>query len=195
VIELDDDKFEAIRLLVDYFYNTDYPATNTGMASFGGVLLLHANMYIVADKYEVLDLKEMAVERFGKAVPAAVKNESVAPVIELVFANTASAQDSMREFLVDVWPILSSFLRELGNDGAVHDLFAKVPEFTAAIALRFTKLGPTIGEQFALRCDRCSTASAPNAEHVFLGYCRVCRENLMSEVLKIVQVLKMKRFW
>lgn len=70
---MDEHPLPMVRLMVDYFYNGDYKdeiqlPDSVGNLSTVPVLSLHASMYNLADKYDIIGLQKLAAKNFSKAL-------------------------------------------------------------------------------------------------------------------------------
>jgi len=94
-VELKDDKLRAVELMIDYFYKIDYDDTvgmnyddsvgstakrePQGDGAMTNSMELNAWVYALADKYEVLGLRTLALSKFKKSAATLYNNAEVSP--------------------------------------------------------------------------------------------------------------------
>ncbi|TVY90573.1 hypothetical protein LAWI1_G002953 [Lachnellula willkommii] len=111
-IVLDDDRPEIVAKLVDFFYKQTLDLSS---ASSGGApttddnsLLVIAKVYILADKYDVAALKDVAVEEFTKKLsalkkpkPEEWKDKSFPKALKLIYEETPEKDRELKNIAVD----------------------------------------------------------------------------------------------
>lgn len=123
--------------MMRYFYVFDYEDKNdSNRDRFASALNLHAQMYLLGDKYSVEGLKKMAAAKFERWCHDLSSNVNFDPktymgylldVVPLVYTN--SQAQALRHSLVKaIACYLNTSLSVLRNDG-YKDLFFEYPEF------------------------------------------------------------------
>lgn len=105
--------------LIHYLYHFDYndeshvepneplPESDT--------LAVNAGMYIIGDRYNIMDLKELAKNKFSYALNAgAWRKQSFPDVIRTIYDNTLPTDRGLRDCLV---PTLQKYKKELRAQG------------------------------------------------------------------------------
>lgn len=134
-----------IRRLLCYRYTTGYsdepyddeknPPSDIKAPAYVNRLHLNAQMYSIADKYDVPSLKEKAGEKFDSAIYAHQKMHSstgaslvdeIMEAIPYIYSSTPDRDRRLRDRAVGV---VRYKWREVGNHPGLQDLLAVVPEF------------------------------------------------------------------
>jgi hypothetical protein len=148
-IDLEEDDLSMVELLVKFSYTFDYDntPTNTEMSPIG----LHARVYTIADKYEVLALKSIAVARFKQVLIdcfdyAEVMVEATRDLAE--FLPPPTCDTTLHDLVVEAWILGGKDLfRDIGEE-EVLSLFTEITWLSAAFATRMlakTKASPICG--------------------------------------------------
>ncbi|KAF4977921.1 hypothetical protein FZEAL_5626 [Fusarium zealandicum] len=129
VIKLVDDDCEAVKAMLSYLYVGSYPPIDSetnrpllgGEAVFWDIeecgeetvglrqkyLLLHAKVYVFAEKYDMLDLRKLARSSFefiSRRVGGALRSREFAAAVSYIYQNTnesASLKTTMKFVIVD----------------------------------------------------------------------------------------------
>lgn len=148
-IELKEDNPHAVKLMIDYFYGFDYEDSHDTITAFSNILELNAAVYVVADKYQVPDLKKLAVKHFAKAAPdSALRRESPKEAIKLAFTGTPATDRALRDLVLEYWMVFAKILTE--DSATTSSIAQEVPEF-AAEALN--KTAETTSLRFYTECS------------------------------------------
>ncbi|RMY90843.1 hypothetical protein D0861_03435 [Hortaea werneckii] len=107
--ELHDDHPAAIALMVKYFYSFDYATDASTDNHFANPLEMHAQVYVVADKYGVEDLKQLACRKFTDLVPDIVpQNLDPTDAIRILYTATPDQESNkLRKVAMTAWSLLS----------------------------------------------------------------------------------------
>lgn len=131
-----EDDPHAVKLMIDYFYGCDYDDAPENIIDFSNVLELNAAVYVVADKYQVPDLKKLACKRFADAAPAsALRNEDPSKAIILAFNSTPTTDRPLRDLVLDYWITFAEVL-VLDRGPALTSIAREAPDFAAEALLR-----------------------------------------------------------
>jgi len=111
-------------------------------------------VYALADKYDCKGLKVLALQKFGKAVPAATKKGTILPVeaIRLVYSTTPESDRGLRDICVQLWAFVGTWLKagKVSRD-AVQALLRNVPDLAADLAMQLANTGAS--ETDIIECD------------------------------------------
>lgn len=137
-----------LRRLLCYCYTTGYndepyddendPPPQTEAPPYVNRLDLNAQMYNIADKYDIPSLKEKAAEKFDAAVREMLANEGknqhtgaslVDEVIEAIPTIYASTPDEDHRLRGEAVRVVQCNRREFYDHPDLKDLLAAVPEF------------------------------------------------------------------
>ncbi|KAK4505493.1 hypothetical protein PRZ48_003456 [Zasmidium cellare] len=181
-IVLQDDDPNAVKLMIDYFYGFDYEDAHDKITGFSNPLELNAAIYTIADKYDVPDLKKLAVKHFARAAPhSAFREESPVEAIRMIYTGTPSTDRHLRDLAIQYWMSFSGAFS--GGQGAkiATGLAHEVPEFAAETLLLHIK---PWADRFEATCvpqigDR-AYMSVKTVHEVFHQKCPNCRK-FMSE--------------
>ncbi|KAK4550261.1 hypothetical protein LTR36_003228 [Oleoguttula mirabilis] len=77
-IDMSDDHPAAIETLVHYLYNLDYDAQLSTTCDSLSPMSLHVHVCVVADKYDIEPLKNLAINKFKLAAQAGIDTEDFA---------------------------------------------------------------------------------------------------------------------
>ncbi|KAI6801856.1 hypothetical protein KC361_g1491 [Hortaea werneckii] len=107
--ELHDDHPAAIALMVKYFYSFDDATDASTDNHFANPLEMHAQVYVVADKYGVEDLKQLACRKFTDLVPDIVpQNLDPTDAIRILYTATPDQESNkLRKVAMTAWSLLS----------------------------------------------------------------------------------------
>lgn len=100
IISLPEDEPEIVELLMQYLYEGEYnpvlfsDAAPTGSSS---QLLIHTKMYEMADKYEVVGLKELAKEKFSRSCMHFWDTSDFPVAANHVFLTTPENDEGLRD--------------------------------------------------------------------------------------------------
>jgi hypothetical protein len=136
-IDLEEDDLSMVELLVKFFYTFDYDNTpaNTEMSALG----LHASVYTIADKYEVLALKSTALARFKEVLVEFydVGEVMVEATRDLTgFLPPPTCDTTLHDLVVEAWIIGGEVLSQDIGEEEVLSLFTEMTWLSTAFATR-----------------------------------------------------------
>jgi hypothetical protein len=89
-------------------------------------LLTHAKMYVIADKYQVTGLKELAIQKFTARTPhACFGNDDFEQAAKLVFEDTLETDLGLRRTIAD---LAQRELEKKGMTEGIQRFLESVPE-------------------------------------------------------------------
>ncbi|MCJ1381875.1 hypothetical protein MMC17_004987 [Xylographa soralifera] len=103
-ITLAEDDAEVVDRMIDYLYRLDYDdKPNTANAnSSDGPLVMNANIYAIADKYEIWSLKEVAQRKTAEALMTDSNHESFLSAVDIVWNTTPLFDRGLRNLFLPV---------------------------------------------------------------------------------------------
>ncbi|RMY51664.1 hypothetical protein D0863_14512 [Hortaea werneckii] len=140
--ELHDDHPAAVALMIKYFYSFDYATDASTDNHFANQLELHAHVYVVADKYGVEDLKQLACRKFTDIVPETVpQNLDPTDAFRLIYkATPAQESNKLRKVATTAWCLLSHQIVDYIGQAAVDKLLRDAPDLDVEIAHQYSAL-------------------------------------------------------
>ncbi|KAI7089444.1 hypothetical protein KC356_g2517 [Hortaea werneckii] len=140
--ELHDDHPAAVALMVKYFYSFDYATDANTDDHFANPLEMHAHVYVIADKYGVEDLKQLACRKFTNLVPEIVpQNLDPTGAIRLIYTATPDQESNkLRKVATTAWCLLSHQIVNYIGQAAVDQLLRDVPELAVELARQYSVL-------------------------------------------------------
>lgn len=138
-----------IRRLLCHRYTTGYndepyddekdPPTHIMAPAYVNRLYLNAQMYSIADKYDLISLKEGAADKFDVAILNIQAQQRMKPplgaslvheiieAIPLIYSSTPETDSGLRDIVIEV---LIYKWRDFENHPGLQDLLASVPDFS-----------------------------------------------------------------
>ncbi|GAB1737323.1 hypothetical protein NU219Hw_g1248t1 [Hortaea werneckii] len=140
--ELHDDHPAAVALMIKYFYSFDYATDANTDKHFANPLEMHAHVYVVADKYAVEDLKQLACRKFTDLVPEIVpQNLDPTDAIRLIYTATPDQESNkLRKVATTAWCLLSHQIVEYIGQAAGDQLLRDVPDLAVEMAHQYSAL-------------------------------------------------------
>ncbi|GAB1727965.1 hypothetical protein NU195Hw_Modified_72t1 [Hortaea werneckii] len=140
--ELHDDHPTSVSLMIKYFYSFDYATDADDDELFADPLVMHAHVYVVADKYGVEDLKQLACRKFTDLVPEIVpQNLDPTAAIRLIYTATPDQESNkLRKVATTAWCLLSHQIVDYVGQAAVDRLLRDVPDLAVDIAHQYSAL-------------------------------------------------------
>lgn len=137
-----DDHPTAVALMIKYFYSFDYAADANTDDHFTNPLEMHAHVYVVADKYGVEDLKQLACRKFTDLVPEIVpQNLDPTDAIRLIYTATPDQESNkLRKVATTAWCLLSHQIVEYIGQAAGDQLLRDVPDLAVEMAHQYSAL-------------------------------------------------------
>ena len=142
MIELEEDDNFRVPETMDYFYLLDYE-NGVGMNLDDQI-----KMYLIADKYDVPGLKELALEKFKAAAKADCDwAYRILMAIELIYEKTVTSYQDLRSAALDAW-LCGDRMPEDNDDRVELSMRLQgVPEFTAELAIHYVQSYPSQGKE------------------------------------------------
>ena len=122
--------------MIKFSYTFDYETKNE--TSYANFLELHAGVYATAEKYEVPDLKKLAVTKFRNDIVSS-KKISPLPAIRLIYSSTPSSDRGFRDVILDLWQVASTPIIEQRGLDIVDRFMRDNPTFASDMALNYGK--------------------------------------------------------
>lgn len=153
--------------MVCYCYSADYDDAFYEVDKdhrFVSRLSTNAQMYVLADKFDMPFLKKLAKEKFDQALSGPSwegKNSHVIQVIPLIYGSTMDSDRGLRDIIV-------SHVRKNFNDLFATPSFSTVvetPEFLLELAKKLFE------PPYQAVCKRCKSSDKWKADHVRCGKC------------------------
>ncbi|RMZ17242.1 hypothetical protein D0860_00644 [Hortaea werneckii] len=140
--ELHDDHPAAVALMIKYFYSFDYATDANTDNHLANQLEMHAHVYVVADKYGVDDLKQLACLKFADLVPEIVpQNLDPTFAIKVIYLWTPDqGNHKLRGIATTAWCLLSHQIVDYIGQAAVDQLLRDVPDLAVSIAHQYSAL-------------------------------------------------------
>ncbi|KAF2656476.1 hypothetical protein K491DRAFT_596932 [Lophiostoma macrostomum CBS 122681] len=93
-------------------------------------LLTHAKMYILADKYQILGLKKLSLQKFNQHPSFCFGNEDFEQAARLVYENTLDTDLELRQIIAN---LAHRDLKNRGITGDIQAFLNSVPELAVCI--------------------------------------------------------------
>ena len=127
-VEEDEQTFDVF---MHWLYTDVYTFPNANVQGNGGYLMQPAKLYALADKYEVICLKECLIKGFFAAAQQG-QEQPTGSVVGYIYANTAHA-DSLKLLLADWWNWKIGYYIFPTSDSL--DWLNETPEFAVDLVL------------------------------------------------------------
>ncbi|KAI7488117.1 hypothetical protein KC357_g2405 [Hortaea werneckii] len=178
--ELHDDHPAAVALMIKYFYSFDYATDAKIDGAFANPLEMHVHVYVVADKYGVEDLKQLACRKFTNLLPEIVpQNLDPTGAIRLIYTATPDQESSkLRKVATTAWSLLSHQIVDYIGQAAVDQLLRDVPELAVEMARQYSALvgGKISMEPNTTWCE-CGERRYGNLPELVFERCGSCHED------------------
>ena len=120
--------------MITYFYKFDYGNDATTPEE-------HVRVYIVADKYDVPDLKALAVRRFECTAPGYFDGlDACLPIVKLIYDNTTRKNQDIRIAAIVAWLRGSQNLKAEEQSKQLTAGLIEMPEFAAELATAYAQV-------------------------------------------------------
>ena len=135
-------------------------------------------VYRLADKYEVPDLKALAVKRFRFAASVYYDNGSdLLLALKLLYENTTSVHADIRSAAVDAWLCRNRISDGEEDSQAFTKSLTEMPQFAADLATRYAKSYSGSYGRFQVHCV-CGRPIEDYSYHAFVAkQCQDCGSN------------------
>ena len=140
-VEEDEDVFDRF---TQWLYTEHYTFPAAKVQGNGGYLMEPARIYALAEKYEVIHLKECIIKGFFAAAQRR-QDQPTGSVVGYIYANTTNA-DSLRLLLADWWNWKIGYNTFPTSDAL--DWLNETPDFAVDLVLGMTRRN-TEGDPFS----------------------------------------------
>ena len=101
-IDLRDDDPDTVNRMLEYLYTIDYKDDHDVSNPFNprtmeSSLVVNANVYAIAEKYDVRALKSLAEQKFAEALETQWNSDSLPVAVEIVYTTTPSSDRGLRD--------------------------------------------------------------------------------------------------
>ncbi|KAK5137609.1 hypothetical protein LTR08_007904 [Meristemomyces frigidus] len=141
IVTLHDDPPQAVQLMVEFFHTFDYNADSTYIhgndTTKPAVLVLHAMVFTIADKYEIPDLKTHALRKLQAKANERVADYAefasgpCAQLVAYVYTHAPPHDDSLQRAAVGLWTRANNDLVHHTSKGDMERLVSEYPVFGA----------------------------------------------------------------
>lgn len=164
-----------VEKMVTYFHTFDYNF-KAAPGPFDKLLLeKHARMYLIADKYDVPDLKVLSVKKFGQSAAALSDRPlHMVPAIKFIWDHTTSSHKDIRSEAINAWVVAEHEVGAGEKSQSTIKSLAKVPEFAAELAVMYGTNYTVDEPRFCVEC-KCGTGIyADSIKYLQEAECGVC---------------------
>ena len=110
-----EDDPDTVGKMIDFCYNYDYDRLSLTFDGEYTSSMSHARMYLIADKYHISLLRDLARKEFKDDIQGSLRPERVVNLIEAVYENTVSSDRDLKHYLPSVLNQYKSELRRKLN--------------------------------------------------------------------------------
>jgi hypothetical protein len=137
-VDLSADDPDAVDAMLQYFYQLDYADTFLGLSSVGYTiytLLPHIDVYLLAERYSIPGLKQLACEKFEARASmlsrVEVSKDKFFQAIRIIYASTRPGEDDLRKVAVKLCADhAEQYILQGGKTAArVFKLMDEIPAF------------------------------------------------------------------
>ncbi|KAK3721724.1 hypothetical protein LTR37_002889 [Vermiconidia calcicola] len=182
-IDLKGENPNALSHAITYFYTLCYDGEKALTTKD------HVNVYLLADRYDIPGLSELALERFSASTTA--YDEDVTgffEVIQGVYENTTAVNKDIRSATINYWLMMS--FNKLGTDrSSLVQKLIEVPQFMSELILTYEKGHNGNRKTFYFECQHCRkserrTVPAPDLKMADINSwtCPNCRKMLKGSI-------------
>ena len=181
-IDLKEDLTSMVDRMIYYFYDFDYysGSDSTKMTETALSVLVHIQMYAIADKYDVPGLKTLALEKFktftsGPAVTCGILTNATHAINKLQLPESDTI---LRDTLVDAW-LLSGLVKTLIKEQPTSftTLMASAPWLSIGLHSRTLPHLQYSHHVKQASCDKCKTPAFFTQGTGFVK-CKKCQSSL-----------------
>jgi hypothetical protein len=138
-VDLKEDDPKMVELMVKFFYTFDYTAPEHSEIS---PLDLHARVYTIADKYEVLGLKSIALAKFKSGLHASYQDGKA--MVEATRALTACrplpcCDTTLHDLIIEAWLHGGEATFDNVDDAEIETLYTEEAWLPVALSMRTVK--------------------------------------------------------
>ncbi|KAI7231966.1 hypothetical protein KC330_g6138 [Hortaea werneckii] len=198
--ELHDDHPATIALMIKYFYSFDYATDANTDENFANTLEMHAHVYVVADKYGVEDLKQLACRKFTDLVPEIVpQNLDPTDALRTIYTATPDQESNkLRGVATTAWCLLSHQIVDYIGQAAGDQLLRDVPELAVEMAHQYSALikGSTENDPMMMfpsntRCE-CGWGKRGDLPNLVFERCGSCHEDFARSQKEVKMSTRMQ---
>lgn len=192
--------------MIKWFYTSDYvdkwKASEPKDEDFWPLstpLVINAHMYSLADKYDVPDLKVLALEKFMKGLVASYKcgKDMVAAAFTLtVDISLPDSDTALYDVFVDAWLLGGRELFADISSTAFEEIIHAAPWLSVALTTRALQgINPT-GLRGYFKCGRYESLPHASALTGASVLCKTCKIPISTKGrMTLTSTLEVKRFW
>lgn len=173
--------------MVSYFYNAEYDTELHATPS----ALLHAQVAILADKYDCASLFKLAKISLGAYILSSVKNETWTGVLSCIYENTTAelpAHQELREMVAGAITCQPYELEKFLNSENTAHLLRSTPDLSTDLILRIqtgeppqdSMLCKNCGKRVVIDVVKCPLVS-PHIETYPYTACRSCETQMPTD--------------
>jgi len=139
--------------MIDYFYGFDYKDEPKPKGKLKHSTEINVAVYAIADKYEIVDLKSLAIKKFGLAIGNFItKKQDPLEVIRAVYETTPPNERGLRDVCVDIWTMGVINVKDPESKSRAQRLFEDMPQFATDIAFKLASNTSTTRMEMACSC-------------------------------------------
>ena len=201
-VDLKEDDPSMVELMIKFFYTFGYD--NPPAQSDISLLGLHARVYTIADKYEVLVLKSLALAKFKSGLYTSYKDGKV--MVEATRALTACrplpcCDTTLHDLMTEAWYHGGKDIFASGDEADISSMFEEVVWLPVAVAKHTLK--DMNSDSLRGRCtDGCKKVSEVDIWSVMTGIvvrCKYCQAVLgddeETQIFKLCYFGMKKSIW
>lgn len=144
---MDDDDPSAVSKMVSFLYGAKYsvePDMDTGASprgtaaqrDAGEALVMHANLYVLGDKYDIPPLKEMACRSYEELVKTRWYTKAYRESAELVYGSIVAEKDPLKDVIYEA---ARANIRSMVNQPGFQSLLRRINNFAADLLVSFVQ--------------------------------------------------------
>ncbi|RGP78990.1 protein roadkill [Fusarium longipes] len=175
-VNIEDFDASVVEAMLRFMYSFDYDDDSDGSLN----MVFNAQVYQIADKYDVQALKAQSKNKFEMAVTTGWNTEDFPLAVIVTYDTTPPEDRGLRDVVVEI--ARKNIDKLLGCDGFC-ELIRKTPDFSADL-IPFLCTRPTENAMSRYRCPGCSKefygqfSEHTNAwGHHFYYYCPYCGQH------------------
>ena len=127
-VDLSDDDPQVVETLIHYFYNFDYPDPTNGQNDVPPIVL-DVQMYIIADKYFIEPLKQLAIQKFENRAKLEWDTDAFADAVGEAYDSTAEGSNPLKRIAIST---VKKHSKELLDESKGYTHFLKILSTTPA---------------------------------------------------------------
>ena len=205
-VELKEDRLDAVKLMIDFFYKWDYddkvtvdPKPPPDDPESGYSTHMNAYMYAIADKYEIIDLKGLALEKSMKVAIEHSAHLNMALLVSTTYTiyghiMLPATDKKLKKHLVDMWALSESKVLKKVSSETMIEFLTPFPGF-ATVFLYCLIRNPS--ENVTHICKDCNGyEQIAKSELATKGFkCGVCGSTQSLDNVLLTSIIGMKKHW